>query len=303
MQQATQSTNITALLFFASSLVLTSMGLVGCSSADSGGKEKVIVVPSTATSAPPYRGDGSPPPRRYVVRMSDGQRDWEVEFPESANGYQLRIPIDANDKAADGVLVEGDELTAADKEMLESLRRRNVGMEREGIYKDGRNQADPDGRNQVGGSTPGNDLGDADGSSEGTGGIDPWAGTEDQPAPTRQSYFKGIENVKRLYRAGRYEMAIIYLKELEQDYPNDPKLLSMMGTLYLKVGQEELARDYWERVLQIDPTNKTVIEALKQLNQRGAGSRAPRGNNANPAPQPEPNLDLGQPGSELPPPR
>ena len=56
-------------------------------------------------------------------------------------------------------------------------------------------------------------------------------------------------------------------------------------------------------VLQIDPTNKTVIEALKQLNQRGAGSRAPRGNNANPAPQPEPNLDLGQPGSELPPPR
>jgi hypothetical protein len=77
----------------------------------------------------------------------------------------------------------------------------------------------------------------------------------------------------------------------------------MMGTLYLKVGQEELAREYWERVLQIDPTNKTVIEALKQLNQRGSGSRAPRGNNANPAPQPEPNLDLGQPGSELPPPR
>lgn len=285
---------ITALLFLLAAPTALS---VGCSSSNSNAQEKVIVVPSTATSAPPYRGDGSPPPRRYVVRMSDGQRDWEVEFPESANGYQLRIPIDANDKSADGVLVEGDELTAADKEMLENLRRRNVGMEREGVYKDGRNQADPDGRNQVGGSTPGNDLGDADGSSE-SGGIDPWAGTEDQPAPTRQSYFKGIENVKRLYRAGRYEMAIIYLKELEQDYPNDPKLLSMMGTLYLKVGQEELAREYWERVLQIDPTNKTVIEALKQLNSRNSRARPA----AQPdAPAPDAGLNLGQPGSELPP--
>ena len=57
-----------------------------------------------------------------------------------------------------------------------------------------------------------------------------------------------------------------------------------------------------ERVLQIDPTDKTVIEALKQLNQRGSGARAPR-ENANPTPQPSPGIDLGQPGSELPPPR
>ena len=108
------------------------------------------------------------------------------------------------------------------------------------------------------------------------GDVDPWAGSEDEPAPTRRSYFRGIENVKRLYRAGRYEMAIIYLKELEQDYPEDPKLMSMMGTLYLKLGQEELAREYWERVLQIDPNNRTVLEA-PQAAQHAPGRPAAHG--------------------------
>ena len=271
---------------------LIGLGLLlapACSGLSPSPPEKVIVVPSTATSAPPYRGDGSPPPRRYVVRMSDGQRDWEVEFPESANGYELRIPINTN-KRRDDIMVDADSLTAADKELLDNLRRRNVGMEREGIYEDGRNAADPEDRNQIGGPTPGADLNGAEDAEQG-GGIDPWGGTEDRPARSRQSYFLGVENVKKLYRAGRHEMAIIYLKDLEEDYPNDPKLLSMMGTLYLKVGQEELAREYWERVLQIDPTNKTVIEAMKQLNARGTTSRiAPT-----PAPATPPGADLPAP--------
>lgn len=249
--------------------------LPACGASDASKSNKVIVVPSTATSAPPYRGDGSPPPRRYVVRMSDGERDWEVEFPETSTGYQLRIPLNT-DRDGSGVMVEGDPLTAADKEMLENLRRKNVGVEREGIYQDGKNKADPDGKNQLGGTEPGAELDGGDGADGGA--IDPWAGSEDRPAPTRRSYFLGIENVKKLYRAKRYEMAIIYLKELDQDYPDDPKILSMMGTLYLKLGQPDLAREYWERVLQIDPSDRAVIDALKQLNARGAqggGAAAP----------------------------
>lgn len=257
-------------------LIGAALVLPACGASEASKSNKVIVVPSTATSAPPYRGDGSPPPRRYVVRMSDGERDWEVEFPETSTGYQLRIPLNT-DRDGSGVMVEGDPLTAADKEMLENLRRKNVGVEREGIYQDGKNKADPDGKNQVGGLEPGAELGGEDGANGGA--LDPWAGTEDRPAPTRRSYFLGIENVKKLYRAKRYEMAIIYLKELDQDYPEDPKILSMMGTLYLKLGQPDLAREYWERVLQIDPTDRAVIDALKQLNARGVqgggGAAAP----------------------------
>jgi hypothetical protein len=40
----------------------------------------------------------------------------------------------------------------------------------------------------------------------------------------------------------------------------------MMGTLWLQLGRRELARETWERVLQIDPENRAVIEALRQLN-------------------------------------
>ena len=256
------------ILMAQSIFILTALSLLGCSSDDVVESSKVIVVPSTATSSPPYRGDGSPPPRRYVVRMSDGERDWEVEFPDNASGYELRIPLD--DPARDGVVVEGKDLTDADRELLDALRRRNGGMQREGIYEDGQNLADPEGQNQLGGLTPGAELpgSGADVAGTPTQDIDPWAGTEGEAQPARRSYFLGIEDVKKLYRSGRYEVAIVYLKELERDYPNDPKLLSMMGTLYLKLGQEDLARTYWERVLQVDPTDRTVIEALKQLNSR-----------------------------------
>ena len=232
--------------------------LSGCASNKEAAASKVIVVPSSATSAPPYRGDGSPPPRRYVVRMSDGQRDWEVEFPESATGYQLRIPLGAKEG---GVQVEGDALTAADKEMLENLRRKNVAVEREGIYERGKNKADPPGADPE----PGSELVDPEQAPGPGGKIDPWAGREDAPAPTRKSYFLGLENVKKLYQAGRYEMAIVVLKDLEQSYPDDTRIMAMMGTLYLKLGQPDLAREYWEGVLEIDPQDRVVLEALKQL--------------------------------------
>ena len=168
------------------------------------------------------------------------------------------------------MIVGAEQLTEADKQLLEALRRRNLDYGREGIYEDGKNKADPPGRNQLGAPEPGAELppapGEADGATPKSGaeaGVDPWAGTEDQPAPTRRSYFLGLEQVKKLYRAGKLELAIVYLKKLEQDYPNDVQIMAMMGTLWLKTGQEDLAREYWERVLQVDPANRAVIEALK----------------------------------------
>lgn len=248
-------------------------GSAACSSDNSvrNAPEKVIVVPSSAVTGPSYRGDGSIPTRRYVVRMSDGKRDWEVEFPEVATGYELRIPLQEGGagKAGEDVVVGADELTAADKQLLEALRKRNVNMEREGIYTNGQNEADPKDRNQLGNLDPGAELDDQGNDKPNTNkGVDPWAGKEDKQAPSRRSYFLGLEKVKQLYRAGKYELAIVFLKKLEQDYPNDVQIMSMMGTLWSKVGQEELAREYWEKVLAIEPQNRPVLEALKRLNAR-----------------------------------
>src|SRR6056297_884533 len=72
--------------------ILLTTTTLGCASTREE-PQTTIVVPSAATTAPEYRGDGSVPTQRYVVRMSDGQRDWEVEFPDVANGYEVRIPL------------------------------------------------------------------------------------------------------------------------------------------------------------------------------------------------------------------
>ncbi|MFU8806645.1 MAG: tetratricopeptide repeat protein [Bradymonadaceae bacterium] len=231
-----------------------------------------IIVPSTATTTAQYQGDGSIPPQRYVVRMSDGQRDWEVEFPETARGYEVRIPLkeDPSSPRRAGVRAETSNLTAADKELLEHLRRTNPDMEREGIFVGGRNVNDPPDRNRRGGLEPGAELDGEGRRVSDPGPADGTRGIEDRAAPTRPSYLLGIEEVQRLFRSGNHELAMVHLVDLEKAYPNDPRLLAMKGTLWMKLGRPELARETWERVLQIDPDNRAVLDALRSLNQ-GAG--------------------------------
>src|SRR5262249_59667655 len=57
---------------------------------------------------------------RHVIRMSDGTRDWEVEFPDVAVAYEVRIPLRGapgpGGAPADNVPTH---MTAADREMME----------------------------------------------------------------------------------------------------------------------------------------------------------------------------------------
>ncbi len=216
----------------------------------------VIVVPSAATSAHEYTGAGAIPSQRYVVRMSDGERDWEVEFPEVATGYELKIPLKNNPGM---VSSDSHKLTTADKALIEHMRRTNPDMEREGVFKDGQNLIVPD-ENQPAGAA--NDPTQNNQPGAQANKKDPT-----EPAPTRPSYMLTIEEVQKLYRSGNYELAMVRIADLERAYPNDIKILSMKGTLWLKLGRPELAREAWEQVLQIDPDNRQVIDALKTMNQ------------------------------------
>lgn len=208
-------------------------------------EEAAIVVPSAATSAPEYRGDGSIPNNRPVVRMSDGQRDWEIEIPDTARGYEMRIPLREEHDVHD----DYQALTDADRELIDHLRRTDPEFEREGVYVDGEHTSDREARRQL------DDPEAADDAPDG----------EAEPAPTRTSYFRGIDRVQRFFEAGHYEQAMIHLANLERDYPTDERIKSMKGTLWLELGREQLARDSWEQVLQINPDNEPVREALQRL--------------------------------------
>jgi Flp pilus assembly protein TadD len=68
-----------------------------------------------------------------------------------------------------------------------------------------------------------------------------------------------------MYGSKRYELALIELVELERDYPKDFRILSMKGSLYVKLGKNRLAREAWEKALELNSEDQGVQEALRNL--------------------------------------
>jgi hypothetical protein len=80
---------------------------------------KMLVVPDEMRRTAPPKSSSSPvkekpppltPPQKYILRMAESGRVWEVELPEGAGGYEVRLPL------AGGSPLEM--LTPADEEML-----------------------------------------------------------------------------------------------------------------------------------------------------------------------------------------
>lgn len=85
------------------------------------------------------------------------------------------------------------------------------------------------------------------------------------PEGRSKSYLATLAKLGEMYSAHRYELALIEVVDLEQQYPKDPRLLAMKGSLYQKLGKAALARDAWKKALEIDPSDTTVAEALRAL--------------------------------------
>ncbi len=272
MEQVTRQTRPRSVRRYALLLLAAGIALTTACSSTPEPKKAQIVVPSTATSRSQYRGDGSIPEESYVIRMSDGRRDWEVSFPSTANGYQVRIPLEGGspgvgepDSREAGLNWEGDQLSAADKELLEDMRRQDPDMEREGVFMGGENAVDRQAdRDRARGDGDGDGDDNQDGAAEQASNKQK-SRSESAPAPTRPSYLKGIAEVQELYEHGKYELAMVRLGRLDEAYPNDVKILSMKGSLWLKLGRKELARKAWEQALQLDPDNEMIAGALERL--------------------------------------
>lgn len=86
------------------------------------------------------------------------------------------------------------------------------------------------------------------------------------PPPGRsKSYLATLAKVGEMYSSHRYELALIEVVDLEQQYPKDPRILAMKGSLYQKLGKTALAREAWKKALEIDPSDTTIAEALRAL--------------------------------------
>jgi tetratricopeptide (TPR) repeat protein len=192
------------------------LAIAGCGTGK--GKGTAMLTPEEAERWGLLPPQGTARPGRHVIRMSDGMRDWEVEFPEVATGYEVRIPLRGGSGAVSEGGGGGARMTAADRELFE-------------------------------------------GSAEA-------AGKGKRSDRARPSYLAGIARLRELYKNRSYELALVSCVDLEREYPNDEKLLAMKGSIYRKLGKTKQARETWERVLQLNPENTTVSDALRELSEK-----------------------------------
>lgn len=212
-----------------------------------------VRVPPEVLRGPAYATSGEHPRTRYVVRMTDGQRDWEIQLPEIATAYEVRVPLSG---APDTRLaVDMAAMTAADREILKD--REAAQRSEQGLAADEPTRARADA--SVAGKAAGRAAAAA-ASTKGGGAPPP------EKAPVaKASYLLTLARVKDLYRARKYELALVELVELEQQYPHDEHILSMKGSLYDRLGNKALAREAWQEALTLNPFNLAVLEALQRL--------------------------------------
>lgn len=89
----------------------------------------------------------------------------------------------------------------------------------------------------------------------------------DEPGRIDQSYLAKIDVVKQLFKAARYEAALIELDRMIQDQPNNSRLYEMRGTVLDRLGYADLAVKSWRQALEFDPNRaglKKLVEKREQ---------------------------------------
>jgi len=76
---------------------------------------------------------------------------------------------------------------------------------------------------------------------------------------------KKIYDARQAVIEGKYDQAIIRCQEILNLEPNNTTALEIMGSAFFMMNQPDRARDVWEKVLEIDPSNKVVREFLEEL--------------------------------------
>lgn len=244
------------------------LALFAISGCRSGGERRLLVAGPEIAASTPTRS------HPYIVRMSDGVRDWEVEFPETTTGYEVRIPLrggGGTDRGSGRIEHMGAPLTEADRELLSEMERADQSESRDGVFQATEDLiAEPSAEDGSEGS-----RGDSQRARAERAGPESEPGQQARPAQA-PSYLLGIDEVRELYRSGNPEVAMVRLESLLRAYPDDTRLLAMKGTIWLRLGRPELARRAWEEVLMRDPDNQVVQQALIRLDEREYTS-SPRG--------------------------
>ncbi len=229
-----------------------------------------VRVPPELLRGAPYTAGGEPPRTRYVVKMTDGQRDWEIQLPEIATAYEVKVPMSGK---VTGMRADLASMTAADREIMAE---REASARAEQLAdgdrpKDARDgnvgrKAGARGKRAAADDEDEDDGKDAKAAKPDRRRVTPASAPgADKPPAAKASYLLTLARVKDMYRARQYELALVELVELERQYPDDEHILSMKGSLAERLGQKQMAREAWQQALRINPYNLAILEALQRL--------------------------------------
>ena len=90
------------------------------------------------------------------------------------------------------------------------------------------------------------------------------APTMDETPDSDSSYLAKIDKVKQLYNMGRYEAALLEVDPLIRQYPTNPKLYEMRGTVLQKLGYLDLAIKSWGQALEFSPSNEGLRKFVER---------------------------------------
>jgi len=73
--------------------------------------------------------------------------------------------------------------------------------------------------------------------------------------PTSQSLHPELQSAVTATRERRYEDALLHLKSIVADRPQDEIALGMLASVYSDLGMKDRAREYYDQVLTTNPQN------------------------------------------------
>lgn len=88
------------------------------------------------------------------------------------------------------------------------------------------------------------------------------ADTEETPASQASGDF---DRVRALVDAQKYDEALPALRQLDQQSPNNPDVLNLIGFSLRKTGKMDEALDYYNRALALNPHHRGANEYLGEL--------------------------------------
>lgn len=88
--------------------------------------------------------------------------------------------------------------------------------------------------------------------------------SRDTTPENEQSYLASVDHLKLLYRSGRFEAALLETDTLIRDYPTNPRIYEMRGTLFEKIGHLDLALQAWKQALKFNPSNDSLRKFIER---------------------------------------